>query len=159
MEKYILYTKLLKQQISTFQKEKRFLEFKSNYQNAEKLGKYISALSNGACLDNQDFGYLYFGVDNDTLEVKYTTFDCSKVNAAECQEWIIRTLKEHDFLSRAQINELLWNKLPSDFDDRRKNAKIGNLLTKMRKAGIITTAEKKRWKMTDEFKRTSSEFK
>ena len=67
MEKDIRYTNLLKLQISTFQKEKRFLEFKSNYQDAEKLGKYISALSNGACLDNQDFGYLYFGVDNDTL--------------------------------------------------------------------------------------------
>ena len=57
----------------------------------------------------------------------------------------------------AQIDELLWNKLPSDFDDKRKNAKIGNLLTKMRKAGIITTAEKKRWKLTNEFKRTLSE--
>jgi hypothetical protein len=36
MEKDIRYTKLLKQQISTFQQEKRFLEFKSNYQDAEK---------------------------------------------------------------------------------------------------------------------------
>ena len=86
MEKDIRYTNLLKKQISTFQKEKRFLEFKSNYQDAEKLGKYISALSNGACLDNQDFGYLYFGVDNDTLEVKHTTFDWSKVNAAGNQQ-------------------------------------------------------------------------
>ena len=71
MEKDIQYTNLLKQQISTFQKEKRFLEFKSNYQDVEKLGKY----------------------------------------------------------------------------------------TKMRKSGIITTAEKKRWKLTDEFKRTLSENK
>ena len=80
-------------------------------------------------------------------------------NDAECQEWIIRTLKEYELLSRSQINELLWNKLPSDFDDKKKNAKIGNLLTKMRKAGIITTAEKKRWKLTEEFKRTLSELK
>lgn len=86
MEKDIQYTKLLKQQLSTFQKEKRFLEFKSNYQDAEKLGRYISALSNGACLDNLDFGYLYFGVDNDTLEVKHTTFDCSKIKAAGNQQ-------------------------------------------------------------------------
>ena len=65
MEKNIQYTNLLKKQISTFQKEKRFLEFKSNYQDAEKLGRYISALSNGACLENLDYGYLYFGVDDD----------------------------------------------------------------------------------------------
>ena len=51
------------------------------------------------------------------------------------------------------------SQLISDFDDKRKNAKIGNLLTKMRKADIITTAEKKRWKLTDEFKRTLSELK
>ena len=68
-------------------------------------------------------------------------------NDTECQDWIVRALKEHTLLSRAQINELLWNKLPSDFDDKRKNYKIGNLLTKMRKAGIITTTEKKRWKL------------
>ena len=73
-------------------------------------------------------------------------------NDAECQDWIIRTLKDHKLLSRAQINELLWNKLPSDFDDKRKNSKIGNLLTKMRKIGIIETAEKKRWKLTNDFK-------
>ena len=70
-------------------------------------------------------------------------------NDAECQEWIVRTLKEHVLLSRAQINELLWNKLPSDFDDKRKNSKIGNLLTKMRKSGVITTAEKKQWKLAE----------
>ncbi len=81
MEQDIQYTKLLKQQIETYGKEKRFLEFKSNYQTAEKLGQYISALSNGVCLEHQDMGYLYFGVDDNTLEVKGTTFDCSKVMA------------------------------------------------------------------------------
>ena len=86
MDKDSQYTKLLKQQITTFQKEKRFLEFKSNYQDAEKLGKYISALSNGACLDNLDFGYLYFGVNDETLEVQHTTFDSSKVKAAGNQQ-------------------------------------------------------------------------
>lgn len=48
------YTSLLKEQIATLKKENRYLEFKSNYQEAQKLGKYISALSNGACLDRQD---------------------------------------------------------------------------------------------------------
>ena len=36
------YSQLLKQQIETYGKEKRFLEFKSNYQTAEKLGQYNS---------------------------------------------------------------------------------------------------------------------
>jgi len=72
-------------------------------------------------------------------------------NDAECEEWIVRTIKEHGPLSRTQINELLWNKLPSDFDEKRKKAKIGNLLTKMRKAGVIITAEKKHWKLAGAF--------
>lgn len=75
------YTDLLKKQIESIKKECRYLEFKSNYQEADKLGRYISALSNGACLDHQDYAYLYFGVDDETLDVKGTTFDCSKVKA------------------------------------------------------------------------------
>lgn len=75
------YTDLLKKQIESVKKECRYLEFKSKYQEADKLGRYISALSNGACLDHQDYAYLYFGVDDETLEVKGTTFDCSKVKA------------------------------------------------------------------------------
>lgn len=81
MDKDYRYTELLDKQISEVQKENRFLEFKSNYQEADKLGQYISALSNGACLDHQDFAYLYFGVDDATLSVKGTTFDVSAVKA------------------------------------------------------------------------------
>ena len=81
MDKDYRYTELLDKQISEVQKENRFLEFKSNYQEADKLGQYISALSNGACLDHQDFAYLYFGVDDVTLSVKGTTFDVSAVKA------------------------------------------------------------------------------
>ena len=77
MNKNQKYTALLKEQIATIKKENRYLEFKSNYQTPERIGKYISALSNGACLDHQDFGYLYFGVEDETLVIKGTTFDPS----------------------------------------------------------------------------------
>ncbi len=76
----------LKKQISEVGKESRFLEFKSNYQNADKLGKYISALSNGACLDNKEMGYLYFGVEDETMELKGTTFDASRIKAKGNQD-------------------------------------------------------------------------
>lgn len=62
-------------------RENRFLEFKSNCPDARHLGEYISALSNGACLDRQDYGFLFFGVDDDTLTVKRTTFDVTKLKA------------------------------------------------------------------------------
>lgn len=75
------YTILLKKQIAEIGKEVRFLEFKSNYQDAERLGKYISALSNGACLDNEEYGYLYFGVEDETLKLIGTMFDASRTKA------------------------------------------------------------------------------
>ena len=81
MDKNQKYTQILKQQIENSKDENRFLEFKSNYQDAIRLGKYISSLSNGACLDRQDFAYLYFGVDDQTHEVKGTTFDVAKIKA------------------------------------------------------------------------------
>ena len=66
---------LLDEQIAKYSRENRHLEFKSNYQDANSLGEYISALSNGATLDNEDYGYLFFGVDDATLEIVGTTFD------------------------------------------------------------------------------------
>lgn len=75
------YVALLKKQIVEIGKETKCLEFKSNYQDADKLGKYISALSNGACLDNKDFGYLYFGVEDETLILLGTSFDISRIKA------------------------------------------------------------------------------
>ncbi len=81
MDKNTKYSKLLDEQIASIKKENRYLEFKSNYQDADQIGKYISALSNGACLDGQDFGYLYFGVQDETLEVIGTSFKPSVVKA------------------------------------------------------------------------------
>lgn len=81
MDKNQKYTNLLNEQINSTKKETRWLEFKSNYQEPIKLGRYISALSNGACLDHQDDAYLYFGVDDDTLEIKGTTFDAARTKA------------------------------------------------------------------------------
>lgn len=71
------YADLLDKQLSTYGKENQFIEFKSNYQDALRLGKYISALSNGAALTNQDFGYLYFGIDDGTLKIDGTLFNPS----------------------------------------------------------------------------------
>lgn len=70
-------TELLDSCIKTYAKENRFLEFKSNHVSPENLGKYISALSNGACLEREENGYLFFGVDDSSHEVVGTSFDIS----------------------------------------------------------------------------------
>ena len=79
------YTKLLDSFIATYQKENKFLEFKSNHLEPKVLGEYISALSNGACLEHVDYGYLFFGVEDKTLIVKGTTYNPEKVTVNQGQ--------------------------------------------------------------------------
>ena len=89
-------------------------------------------------------------------EVEYTLrkgFD-----DAECREWIIKALKDHMVLSRQQINELLWSKLPIDYTEEQKLRKIGNLLTKMRKNKEIQTDENRLWHLSEQ-NENLSEFK
>lgn len=51
--------------------ECEFIEFKKS--NNVNFGQYLSALSNGACLRNKDFGYLVFGVDDKNKKIIGTT--------------------------------------------------------------------------------------
>ena len=76
-------------------------------------------------------------------EVEYTLkkgFD-----ELECQEWIIKALKDHTALSRKQVDELLWGKLPLSYTEEQKRVKIKNLLAKMRKQHIIEVGEDRLW--------------
>ena len=66
-------------------------------------------------------------------------------NDAECREWIMKALNDHKVLSRKQINELLWNKLPVDFTEEQKMSKIKNLLYKMHKNDEIWLDEDRMW--------------
>ena len=70
-------------------------------------------------------------------------------NDEECKEWILKALNDHKVLSRKQINELLWSKLPIDLTEDQKIGKIGNLLTKLRKKGIIYTDENRLWHLSE----------
>ena len=54
--------------------ESEWLEFKHNFHSEQEIGERISALSNGASIVNQDFGYLVFGIEDKTLIIKGTTF-------------------------------------------------------------------------------------
>lgn len=49
--------------------ETRWLEFKVDKLDSARVGEYISALANGACLDKQSEGWLLLGVENETHAV------------------------------------------------------------------------------------------
>lgn len=78
-------------------------------------------------------------------EVKYTLTKGG--DDEECRKWVIKALKDHGVLTRKQINELLWGKLPIDFDDSQKRTKVGNILTKMRKHGIVYVDDLRNWRL------------
>lgn len=64
----------------------------------------------------------------------------SKNKAFEKQYYldlILKALGEHGSLSRRDIDELLWNKLPEWMDEQQKKNKVGNLIRELRGAGKI----------------------
>lgn len=69
---------ILLKELCAYQSEQTWLEFKQNYNNHVDIGEYISALSNGACIANKQFGYLVWGVKNDTHEISGTSFKVSR---------------------------------------------------------------------------------
>lgn len=88
-------------------KECEWVEFKLNFQNEknnkseEDVGKYLSALSNGACLQNESFGYLVFGINDKTLQAEGTSFrpKLHKVGNEELEHWLLqRTFPRVDIL-------------------------------------------------------------
>ena len=50
---------------------------------------------------------------------------------------ICKALKEHGSMSRKDIDELLWNKLPDWMDDKQRKIKVGNLIAELRRANKI----------------------
>jgi ATP-dependent DNA helicase RecG len=52
-------------------------------------------------------------------------------------DFILQSIKQHGSLSRKDIDELLWEKLPDILSEIQKKNKITNLLTELRTAGKI----------------------
>ena len=95
-ELHILLEKLTRQS-----KESEWVEFKLNYHNAEEIGERLSALSNGACLVGQSYGYLIFGVRNDNHTIEGTTFKPKtfKYKNENIEHWLAQRLNPRiDFI-------------------------------------------------------------
>jgi predicted HTH transcriptional regulator len=74
--------------------ECEWIEFKHNFHSPEEIGELISALSNGACLHNQSFGYLIFGVGDVSHKIIGTTFKAKsyKKGNEELESWLATRL-------------------------------------------------------------------
>lgn len=74
--------------------ETEWVEFKHNFHSPEEIGERISALSNSAALVGEPFGYIVFGVENETHEVVGTTFHAKayKKGNEEIEMWLLNRL-------------------------------------------------------------------
>jgi predicted HTH transcriptional regulator len=75
-------------------KETEWVEFKMNDAEPQDIGEYLSALANSAALFGKAFAYLIWGIDDESHEVKGTTFSPSriKVGNEELENWLLRLL-------------------------------------------------------------------
>jgi len=71
--------------------ETSWFDFKMNNEKPDLIGQYISSLSNSATLAGKENGYLIWGVDNNSHEVKGTKFNPSttKIGNEELENWLI----------------------------------------------------------------------
>lgn len=75
-------------------RESEWVEFKHNYHSDEEIGERLSALSNGACIHHQDYGYLVFGVEDATHQIIGTTFKAktAKRKTEDLEHWLLQRL-------------------------------------------------------------------
>ena len=86
-------------------KECEWVEFKMNFKSEDDIGKYVSALSNGACLQNEPYGYLVYGISDSTLQVEGTSFrpTMKKVGNDELEHWVLQRISPRIEISIYEI--------------------------------------------------------
>lgn len=72
-----------------------WLEIKHGNDNPDEIGRYISALANSACTENREYGYMIWGVENDSRIIEGTAFDPDHKNKNQqpLRIYLSRTLK------------------------------------------------------------------
>ena len=77
--------------------ETEWVEFKCNNFKPELIGEYISALSNSACINEKPYGYLIFGIEDNTHEIIGTQFKPKeyKFFSREGQENMDENIKQY----------------------------------------------------------------
>lgn len=81
--------------------ESEWLEFKLNYHSDIEIGERISALSNAACIHQQNYAYLVFGIEDKTHNIVGTSFkpksakakgEKGKESKEELENWLVQRL-------------------------------------------------------------------
>ena len=86
---------ILIEDLRALPKESEWVEFKVDNTNPQIIGEYISALSNSANLENKEFAYLVFGIENGTHKITGTSFKPrkEKIGNQELENWLATQLE------------------------------------------------------------------
>ena len=82
-------------ELLSYPDELPWLEIKHGNGNPDEIGRYISALANSACTENREYGYMVWGVENDSRIIEGTAFDPDHKNKNQqpLRIYLSRTLK------------------------------------------------------------------
>jgi predicted HTH transcriptional regulator len=85
----------LLEQLVALPNETEWVEFKKDNYDAEKIGEYLSALSNSATLHNKQTAYLIWGIDDKSHNIIGTTFKPKqqKIKGQELESWLATHLE------------------------------------------------------------------
>lgn len=77
--------------------ESEWVEFKVNMADPHEIGTYLSALSNGAALHGEPYGYVVWGVEDGCLATVGTVFapEVTKKGGEDLVPWLARGLEPH----------------------------------------------------------------
>ncbi|MDO4165707.1 MAG: putative DNA binding domain-containing protein, partial [Bacteroides sp.] len=87
----------------------------------------------------------YVAKTSDNKELKTEYIKNRSFNDSHFKDMILSYLRSFGGATRAELNTLLQSKLSDVLSDEQKIRKIGNLLSSMKKDGLIRISEKKKW--------------
>lgn len=86
---------MLIEELKALPNESEWVEFKENNSQPQRIGEYVSALSNSACIENKEFAYLVYGIKDGSHEIVGTSFQPrkEKIGDQELENWLVTQLK------------------------------------------------------------------
>lgn len=86
--------------------ETQWVEFKHDNYDPKMIGQDISALANGAALQDKDFAYFVWGIDNGSHEIVGTGYDLQSLKKGnqELENWLRYLLSDHADFEFQKVN-------------------------------------------------------
>ena len=138
-------------------RETEWVEFKTNFDDPQRIGELISALANGAALNGKPNAYIVWGIEDETHSVVGATFSfaAEKKGNEPLENWVLRKLRPridfrfHEVIVDEQRVELLEidraSRNPVAFDGN-EFIRVGSVTKKLRE---YPEKERDLWRIFD----------